>query len=155
MSAPGIVISGLGGASALGGDIAAQAAAMSRPVAPLRPLAAHPEMGGEFPELLAGWIDDRSWLAGRKYGGASNAAVRAARTAVAEAGWTPAEMAGCHVFCSTSRGNTGTPNPPGLTRPTGVDFALPTAALPFAPDDCLLKLAVGMGGRNAVVVLSI
>ena len=107
MSAPGIVISGLGGASALGGDIAAQAAAMSRPVAPLRPLAAHPEAGGEFPELLAGWIDDRSWLAGRKYGGASNAAVRAARAAVAESGWTPAELAGCHVFCGTSRGNTG------------------------------------------------
>jgi 3-oxoacyl-[acyl-carrier-protein] synthase II len=107
MSAPGIVISGLGGASALGGDIAAQAAAMCRPVAPLRPLAAHPDAGGEFPELLAGWIDDRSWLAGRKYGGASNAAVRAARVAVAEAGWTPAELAGCHVFCGTSRGNTG------------------------------------------------
>jgi 3-oxoacyl-[acyl-carrier-protein] synthase II len=107
MSAPGIVISGLGGASALGGDIAAQAAAMSRPVAPLRPLAAHPDTGGEFPELLAGWIDDRSWLAGRKYGGASNAAVRAARAAVAEAGWTPVELAGCHVFCGTSRGNTG------------------------------------------------
>jgi 3-oxoacyl-(acyl-carrier-protein) synthase len=107
MSAPGIVISGLGGASALGGDIAAQAAAMGRPEAPLRPLAAHPEAGGEFPELLAGWIDDRSWLAGRKYGGASNAAVRAARAAVAEAGWAPAELAGCHVFCGTSRGNTG------------------------------------------------
>ena len=107
MSAPGIVISGLGGASALGGDIAAQAAAMSRPVAPLRPLAEHPEAGDEFPELLAGWIDDRSWLAGRKYGGASNAAVRAARAAVAEAGWSPAESAGCHVFCGTSRGNTG------------------------------------------------
>jgi hypothetical protein len=47
------------------------------------------------------------------------------------------------------------PNLPGLTRPIGADFALPTAALPFAPDDCLLKLAVGMGGRNAVVALSI
>jgi 3-oxoacyl-[acyl-carrier-protein] synthase II len=107
MSAPGIVISGLGGASALGGNIAAQAAAMSRAEAPLRPLAANPETGGEFPELPAGWIDDRSWLAGRKYGGASNAAVRAARAAVVEAGWTPSELDGCHVFCGTSRGNTG------------------------------------------------
>lgn len=107
MSTPGIVIRGLGGASALGGDISAQATAMSRPVSPLRPLAAHPEAGGELPELLAGWIDDRSWLAGRKYGGASNAAVRAARAAVAEAGWTPADLDECHVFCGTSRGNTG------------------------------------------------
>jgi 3-oxoacyl-(acyl-carrier-protein) synthase len=47
------------------------------------------------------------------------------------------------------------PNLPGLTPPTGADFALPTAALPFAPDDCLLKLAVGMGGRNSVIALSI
>ena len=107
MKSPGILISGLGGASALGGDISAQAAAMCQPVAPLRPLAEHPDADGEFPELLAGWIEDRSWLAGRKYGGASNAAVRAARAAVAEAGWTPAELAESHVFCGTSRGNTG------------------------------------------------
>lgn len=107
MKAPGIVISGLGGASALGGDISSQTAAMSHAMTPLRPLACHPDVNGDFPELLAGWIEDRSWLAGRKYGGASNAAVRAAQAAVSEAGWTTEELSSCHVFCGTSRGNTG------------------------------------------------
>ncbi len=107
MSTPAISVRGLGGASALGSGIAAQMAAMALPHPPLRPLAGHPDCAGTAPELLAGWIDDRSWLAGRKYGGAANAAVRAARMAVAEAGWTAAELADCHVFAGTSRGNTG------------------------------------------------
>jgi 3-oxoacyl-(acyl-carrier-protein) synthase len=107
MNPPAITVRGLGGASALGSGVAAQLAAMHLPVPPLRPLAGHPDCGGARPELLAGWIDDRSWLAGRKYGGAANAAVRAARMAVTEAGWSPAELADCHLFSGTSRGNTG------------------------------------------------
>ncbi len=103
----GVIVSGLGGASALGSGIAAQMAAMNAPKPPLRPLAGHPEAGGACPNLLAGWIDDRSWLSGRKYGGASNASVRAARMAVEDAGWTPEELVDCHVFSGTSRGNTG------------------------------------------------
>lgn len=107
MSRPGVIVSGLGGASALGSGIAAQMAAMNEHRATLRPLAGHPEAGAFCPDLLAGWLDDRSWLSGRKYGGASNASVRAARMAVADAGWTPQELVDCHVFSGTSRGNTG------------------------------------------------
>jgi 3-oxoacyl-[acyl-carrier-protein] synthase II len=107
MSGRGVMVSGLGGASALGNGVAAQVAAMMDRRPCLRPLAEHPEAGGACPELLAGWLDDRSWLSGRKYGGASNASVRAARMAVEDAGWTPEELAGCHVFSGTSRGNTG------------------------------------------------
>lgn len=107
MSRMGVIVSGLGGASALGSGIAAQMAAMHDPQPPLRPLAAHPETAGVYPDLLAGWIDDRSWLSGRKYGGASNASVRAARMAVDDAGWTATDLVDCHIFSGTSRGNTG------------------------------------------------
>ena len=107
MSRTHVIVSGLGGASALGDGVAAQVAAMLHPQPPLRPLASHPEAAGTFPELLAGWIEDRTWLAGRKYGGASNASVRAARMAVADAGWSAAELEDCHIFSGTSRGNTG------------------------------------------------
>lgn len=107
MSRRNVIVTGLGGASALGSGTAAQMAAMNSGRCPLRPLGGHPEAGGVSPELLAGWIVDRSWLSGRKYGGASNASVRAARMAVEDAGWTPAELAACHVFSGTSRGNTG------------------------------------------------
>jgi 3-oxoacyl-(acyl-carrier-protein) synthase len=102
-----VSVRGLGGASALGGGIREQMDAMRTGVPPLRPLAGHPDCGGVRPDLLAGWIDDRSWLAGRKYGGAANAAVRAARMAVAEAGWTEEDLVDCHVFSGSSRGNTG------------------------------------------------
>jgi 3-oxoacyl-(acyl-carrier-protein) synthase len=107
MSGRGVMVSGLGGASALGSGVAAQVAAMNERRPCLRPLADHPEAGGACPELLAGWLDDRSWLSGRKYGGASNASVRAAQMAVEDAGWTQDELADCHVFSGTSRGNTG------------------------------------------------
>jgi 3-oxoacyl-[acyl-carrier-protein] synthase II len=107
MNRPRVIVSGLGGASPLGSGVAGQMAAMLQPQPPLRPLAGHPEAAGACPDLLAGWIEDRSWLSGRKYGGASNAAVRAARMAVDDAGWSAAELEDCHVFSGTSRGNTG------------------------------------------------
>jgi len=107
MNHPGVILSGLGGASALGSGIAAQMAAMNDRTHRLRPLAGHPEADGSCPDLLAGWIDDRSWLSGRKYGGASNASVRAARMAVEDAGWAAEDLLDCHVFSGTSRGNTG------------------------------------------------
>lgn len=101
------IVCGMGGASALGSTIPEQMTAMMDHNHGLRPLGSHPEADGLCPDLLAGWIDDRSWLSGRKYGGASNAAVRAARMAVEDAGWTAEELMDCHVFCGTSRGNTG------------------------------------------------
>jgi 3-oxoacyl-[acyl-carrier-protein] synthase II len=107
MSQRNVIVTGLGGASALGNGVAAQVAAMNERRCPLRPLGGHPEAGGVSPELLAGWIDDRSWLSGRKYGGASNASVRAARMAVEDAAWTSRDLVNCHVFSGSSRGNTG------------------------------------------------
>jgi 3-oxoacyl-[acyl-carrier-protein] synthase II len=107
MSQASIVVRGLGGASALGGEVSTQMTAMRHGRAPLRALAGHPTAAGIYPDLLAGWIDERGWLAGRQYGGASNAALRAARVAVEDAGWTAAELADCHIFSGTSRGNTG------------------------------------------------
>jgi 3-oxoacyl-(acyl-carrier-protein) synthase len=103
----GVIISGLGGASALGSGVAAQMAAMNDPLLRLRPLSQLADAGGACPDLLAGWIADRTWLSGRKYGGASNASVRAARMAVEDAGWKREELSDCHVFSGTSRGNTG------------------------------------------------
>jgi 3-oxoacyl-[acyl-carrier-protein] synthase II len=107
MSRPPVIVRGLGGASALGSGIPEQMMAMMNHRQSLRPLVSHPEANGACQDLLAGWIDDRSWLSGRKYGGASNAAVRAARMAVEDAGWTAGELSDCHVFSGTSRGNTG------------------------------------------------
>lgn len=107
MRGSSVIVSGLGGASALGTGVAAQIAAMTALRPCLRPLADHPEANGSCPELLAGWLPDRSWLSGRKYGGASNASVRAARMAVEDAGWTRRDLQDCHVFSGTSRGNTG------------------------------------------------
>lgn len=107
MNFPSIIVTGLGGASALGSGVAGQMAAMGKPVSPLRPLADHPDCNGFMPDLLAGWVEDRSWLAGRRFGAATNATVRAARASVEEAGWSRSDLADCHVFVGSSRGNSG------------------------------------------------
>lgn len=102
-----VSISGLAMASALGETAAAHRAAIDAGRHGLRPLGGFPE--GTFSEgdLLAGWIDNRGWLSGRRYGGASNAAVRIAREAVADAGWSAADLRDAWIFSGTSRGNTG------------------------------------------------
>lgn len=57
--------------------------------------------------LLAGRIADRSVLAGRRYGAASNLAVQVSRRAVARAGWKEAELRDAWLFAGSSRGNAG------------------------------------------------
>ena len=55
--------------------------------------------------LLAGWIADRSLLLGRRYGVATNAALRIAKRAVDQAKWTPEQLSEAWIFAGTSRGN--------------------------------------------------
>lgn len=102
-------ITGLAAVSALGLTPAAQLAALAAGECGLRPLM---ELADEslsaFGELPAGWLADRdTWLRGRRYGAASNAAVRVARAAAAEAGWGRAELADAWLFAGSSRANTG------------------------------------------------
>ena len=106
---PSVRISGLACASALGETVEAHLQSMTAGRTGLRPLGEMP--GGErlpFPDLLAGWLPDRKgWLAGRRYGVASNAAVRAAREAVVAAGWSAAERREAWIFGGSSRANAG------------------------------------------------
>jgi 3-oxoacyl-[acyl-carrier-protein] synthase II len=101
-------ITGLAAASALGDTPEAHLRAMAAGRLGLRPLAEFPDFrraGSALADLPAGWISDRSWFRGRRYGAASNAAVRAARLAVADAGWTSPETAAAWLFGGSSRAN--------------------------------------------------
>ncbi len=107
---PPVHITGIAAASALGGAPAHQLAALAAGHSGLRPLGDFPaaDVCAGFPRLPAGWLDDRDfWFRGRRYGAASNAAVRAARAAAAEAGWGRAELAEAWLFGGSSRANTG------------------------------------------------
>jgi len=111
MPSPPVHITGLAAASALGDTPAAHLSAMNAGHSALRPLALFPDPAlatGPFRNLPAGWITDRkTWFRGRRYGAASNAAVHAARLAIADAGWTPAETATAWIFGGSSRANVG------------------------------------------------
>lgn len=102
-----VSISGLAMASALGDDAAGHREAIDAGRHGLRPLGEYPHGELPFPDLLGGWIDKRDWLSGRRYGGASNAAVRAAKLAVQDAGWSASDLRDAWLFSGTSRGNTG------------------------------------------------
>lgn len=56
---------------------------------------------------LEGRMAGRSLLKGRRYGAASNLAVKMAQAAVARAGWSEAELRSCWLFAASSRGNAG------------------------------------------------
>jgi 3-oxoacyl-[acyl-carrier-protein] synthase II len=110
MVLPSVHITGLSAASALGTSPEAHLQALAAGQTGLRPLAEFPDAHlsqGQFQKLPAGWITDRTWFKGRRYGAASNAAVRAARLAVAEAGWTPEQTASAWLFGGSSRANVG------------------------------------------------
>jgi 3-oxoacyl-[acyl-carrier-protein] synthase II len=55
-------------------------------------------------ELPASWIEPRSLLTSRKWAPATLAALHVARQAVAEAGWTAADLEDAVLFLGTSRG---------------------------------------------------
>lgn len=56
---------------------------------------------------LEGRISDRSLLKGRRYGAASNLAVRLARRATEKAGWSEEATRSAWLFAASSRGNAG------------------------------------------------
>ena len=103
-----VAITGAGAACALGQNLPECHAMLHAGQSGLRPLG---ESGLVIPEkfqsLLAGWIPDRSYLKGRRYGAASNAAVHAAREAISAAGWDAAEAHETWLWVGTSRGNVG------------------------------------------------
>lgn len=63
--------------------------------------------GAGFASLPVGALPSRDLLKGRRYGAASNAAVKAAAAAVRRAGWTAEEIRESWVFGASSRGNAG------------------------------------------------
>lgn len=60
-----------------------------------------------FAGLSAGVLPERGLLKGRRYGAASNAAVRIAAGAVRKAGWTASALRDAWLFAASSRGNVG------------------------------------------------
>ena len=111
MASPPVQITGLAAASALGDTPVAHLAAINAGHSALRPLSDFPDpplTTSPFQNLPAGWITDRkTWFKGRRYGAASNAAVHAARLAISDAGWTPAQTAAAWIFAGSSRANVG------------------------------------------------
>lgn len=106
---PPVSITGIAAASALGDSVAEQLQAIAAGQTGLRPLRDFPGPGLEdFASLKAGWLPDRkAWFHGRRYGAASNAAVRAARQACQAAGWSREECAEAWLFGGSSRANVG------------------------------------------------
>lgn len=100
-----ISIVGLGALSALGCDVAAHVAAVAAGRVPFRPLGEL--LGSDLPDPLqpAAWIPDRALLLHRKWSPATMAALHVARQAIAEAGWSPAQLRDTALVLGTSRGN--------------------------------------------------
>lgn len=69
-----------------------------------RPLAGLLGEASPHRDLLAAWIGRRELLRSRKWSPATMAALHVARQAVAEAGWTAADLADAALFLGTSRG---------------------------------------------------
>lgn len=60
-----------------------------------------------FASLPVGALPSRELVKGRRYGAASNAAVKVAAAAVQKAGWTPQQIQESWLFGASSRGNVG------------------------------------------------
>ncbi len=102
-------ITGLAAVSALGRTADEHLTALAAGKSGLRPLAEFADGAlSAYGELPAGWLPERdAWLRGRRYGAASNLAVRIARAAAADAGWSSTELADAWIFAGSSRANTG------------------------------------------------
>ena len=113
MPALPVHITGLAAASALSDSPEGHLTALNQGRSGLRPLGEFPGLSGlpaSMRTLPAGWLPDdfrADWLRGRRYGAASNAAVRAARLASADAGWSSADLREAWVFAGSSRANVG------------------------------------------------
>lgn len=102
---PPLSITGLGALSALGADLQTHHDAVMLGTVPFQPLAEL--LGGDSPHASrpAAWIRDRKLLLSRKWSPATMAALHVARQAVAESGWSTAELEDAALIVGTSRGN--------------------------------------------------
>jgi len=71
----------------------------------LRPLLELEGYDGKYSQIFAGWLPDRSVLHGRKYGCASNAAVRAVKKLLDHTAWSRQDIREAWIFAASSRGN--------------------------------------------------
>jgi 3-oxoacyl-[acyl-carrier-protein] synthase II len=94
-------------ACALGNDLESCLTRLDRRQSGLKPLGEFFNAPSEFDSLLGGWIPDRSLLLGRRYGAASNLAVRVSQAVTRKAGWTTSDLRDAWVFVGSSRGNAG------------------------------------------------
>ena len=95
-------IRGLGALSALGENLTDHYQAILEGVFPFRPIGEL--MDHSNPLLPAAWIQHRGLLTHRKWSPASMAALHVARQAIAQAGWSRAELAEAVLILGTSRG---------------------------------------------------
>lgn len=63
--------------------------------------------GEDFASLLVGAFPSPELVKGRRYGAASNAAVKVAAAAMRRAGWTPEQIRETWLYGASSRGNAG------------------------------------------------
>lgn len=98
-------ITGLGALSALGADLPSHHGAISHGEVPFQPLAEL--LGCDSPHAArpGAWIRDRKLLLSRKWSPVTTAALHVARQAVAESGWSAAELEDAALVVGTSRGN--------------------------------------------------
>ena len=97
-------ITGLGALSAAGESMAGHRASLAAAATGFRPLADLLGAASPHRALHAAWIARRELLHSRKWSPASMAALHVAREAVAEAGWSGADLQEAVVFLGTSRG---------------------------------------------------
>jgi len=88
----------------LGGDVLQHVSAVNEGRTSFRPLAGLLGDVSPYRDLPASWIEPRKLLRNRKWAPASMAALHVARQAIAEAGWTAAELENTALFLGTSRG---------------------------------------------------
>lgn len=104
-----VVITSAAARCALGADLPAAVKKLRHGQSGLRPFRDFPGFAA-FPDSstghLAGWLEDRSPMRGRKYGAVSNLSIRVAREALAGSKWSAADIESAWLFAGSSRGNT-------------------------------------------------
>lgn len=99
-----VSLTGLGCLSALGHDTAGHLAAIDRGETRFAPLANVLGTDSPHASCLGAWIEPRSLLCHRKWSPLAMAARHVAREAVADAGWSAADLRDAALFVGTSRG---------------------------------------------------
>lgn len=141
-------IRGLGALSAMGEDAASHYQSMSRQSLPFRPLGEF--MDCDYPELPAAWIANRRLLKHRKWSPAAMAGLHVARQAVAQAGWSAAELGDAVLVMGTSRGGVA-----DWLHPWSERRALPLMAASNAMHgEAAAAISIELGIRGAYQVIS-